>query len=239
MGPPASYRVTRVRHYSGATWLPSHFVYGDFTLCVGPFQNPSTMIRNTLRWSTTPWCKHLGLASFPFARRYLGNRCFFLFLELLRCFSSPRFLLACYVFTCGYSHITASEFPHSEICGSKLICSSPQLIAACHVLLRLPVPRHPPCALLRLTICFLNLDHLFQTIQTVLRLLMFSRNMWSFPPSGSLSCLSSGLSRMPNDSLPSDNSSIDVCPILRVHLIIFCLSFSPAYIEKQYLRAGP
>ena len=30
----------------------------------------------------------LGLASFPFARRYLGNRFFFLFLRLLRCFSS-------------------------------------------------------------------------------------------------------------------------------------------------------
>ena len=29
-----------------------------------------------------------GLASFPFARRYLENRCFFLFLRLLRCFSS-------------------------------------------------------------------------------------------------------------------------------------------------------
>ena len=41
-------------------------------------------------------------------------------------------------------------FPHSEICGSKLICSSPQLIAACHVLHRLPMPRHSPYALLRL-----------------------------------------------------------------------------------------
>ena len=30
----------------------------------------------------------LGLAFFPFARRYLENRCFFLFLRLLRCFSS-------------------------------------------------------------------------------------------------------------------------------------------------------
>ena len=38
-------------------------------------------------------------------------------------------------------------FPHSEICGSKLICSSPQLIAACHVLRRLPMPRHSPYAL--------------------------------------------------------------------------------------------
>ena len=38
-------------------------------------------------------------------------------------------------------------FPHSEICGSMDICSSPQLIAACHVLHRLLMPRHPPCTL--------------------------------------------------------------------------------------------
>ena len=47
------------------------------------------------------------------------------------------------VFSCG--------FPHSEICGSMDICSLPQLIAAYHVFHRLLVPRHPPCALLRLT----------------------------------------------------------------------------------------
>ena len=45
-----------------------------------------------------------------------------------------------------------SEFPHSEISGSMLICSSPKLIAAYHVFHRLPVPRHSPCALVRLTI---------------------------------------------------------------------------------------
>ena len=39
--------------------------------------------------SVTPECTHSGLASFHFARRYFGNRCFFLFLRLLRCFSSP------------------------------------------------------------------------------------------------------------------------------------------------------
>ena len=32
-----------------------------------------------------------------------------------------------------------------------LICSSPKLIAAYHVFHRLPVPRHSPCALVRLT----------------------------------------------------------------------------------------
>ena len=37
----------------------------------------------------TPVCTHTGLGSFHFARRYFGNRCFFLFLRLLRCFSSP------------------------------------------------------------------------------------------------------------------------------------------------------
>ena len=42
------------------------------------------------------------------------------------------------------------EFPHSEIRGSKLICSSPRLIAACHVLHRLLMPRHSPYALIRL-----------------------------------------------------------------------------------------
>ena len=36
---------------------------------------------------------------------------------------------------------------HSEIFGSKVICTYPKLIAAYHVLHRLREPRHPPCAL--------------------------------------------------------------------------------------------
>ena len=43
--------------------------------------------------------------------------------------------------------MTPCRFPHSDICGSKPICSSPQLFAAYRVLLRLPLPRHSPCAL--------------------------------------------------------------------------------------------
>ena len=39
---------------------------------------------------------------------------------------------------------------HSEIPGSKCACHSPRLIAACHVLRRLMVPRHPSCARIRL-----------------------------------------------------------------------------------------
>ena len=45
----------------------------------------------------------------------------------------------------------AAVLPHSEISGSTLICSSPKLIAACHVLHRLLMPRHSPCALFSLT----------------------------------------------------------------------------------------
>src|SRR4051812_31935894 len=41
-------------------------------------------------------------------------------------------------------------FPHSEILGSKLVRSSPRLIAAYHVLHRLSAPRHPPNALVTL-----------------------------------------------------------------------------------------
>ena len=37
-------------------------------------------------------CYRTGLGSCAFARRYLRNRCYFLFLRVLRCFSSPRSL---------------------------------------------------------------------------------------------------------------------------------------------------
>ena len=53
--------------------------------------------------------------------------------------------------------------PHSEISGSTLICSSPKLIAACHVLHRLLMPRHSPCALYSLT--FEMISHFWFSIK--------------------------------------------------------------------------
>ena len=53
------------------------------------FPKPFSWLPCSLMQSITPRCTHHGLGSFPFARRYSGNRCFFLFLRLLRCFSSP------------------------------------------------------------------------------------------------------------------------------------------------------
>jgi hypothetical protein len=45
----------------------------------------------------------------------------------------------------------AGGFPHSEISGSMLVASSPELFAGCHVFHRLWSPRHPPYALGHLT----------------------------------------------------------------------------------------
>jgi hypothetical protein len=43
--------------------------------------------------------------------------------------------------------MTPAGLPHSEISGSQIVCISPELIAAYHVLHRLLTPRHPPSAL--------------------------------------------------------------------------------------------
>jgi hypothetical protein len=63
----------------------------------------------------------------------------------------PELPSCAYVFSAGCSGITRSGFPHSEIPGSKLVCSSPRLIAAYRVLHRLLAPRHSPYALSSLT----------------------------------------------------------------------------------------
>ena len=56
-------------------------------------------------------------------------------------------------------HLQCTRLSHSEIYGYQLVCSSPQLIAAYHVLHRLLVPRHPPCALIRFKYCILQTNH--------------------------------------------------------------------------------
>ena len=63
---------------------------------------------------------------------------------------------ACLCIQHAVTGVLPDGFPHSDICGSMDICSSPQLFAAYHVFLRLLVPRHPPCALISLTITLLH-----------------------------------------------------------------------------------
>ena len=71
-------------------------------------------------------------------------------------FQFRRFPSYTYFVQCRMTGYCPAGLPHSEICGSKDICSSPQLIAACHVLLRLLMPRHSPCALFSLTYFLVN-----------------------------------------------------------------------------------
>ena len=137
------------------------FAYRAFTFYGGSFQSlrlsPDLV---TLRGSPTSapqprvGLRRLGLGYSPFARRYSGNRVFFLFLEVLRCFSSLGSRRATYVFSDGRLGITPAGFPHSGILGSKPACGSPRLIAASHALHRFLAPRHPPFALSSLTTNF-------------------------------------------------------------------------------------
>ncbi len=85
-----------------------------------------------------------GLGCSPFARHYWGNHCCFLFLEVLRCFSSLRSPPHTMV---RVTALQAAGLSHSETRGSQVICTSPRIIAAYRVLHRLREPRHPPCAL--------------------------------------------------------------------------------------------
>ena len=85
-----------------------------------------------------------GLGSSPFARHYSGNRCFFLLLQVLRCFSSLRSLRPLLPVT----GLLPAGLPHSDTPGSLPACGSPGFFAACRVLPRLQKPRHPPSALI-------------------------------------------------------------------------------------------
>ena len=67
--------------------------------------------------------------------------------------------------------VSSCRFPHSDIHGSLVICTSPWLFAAYHVFRRLLVPRHPPCALFCLTfihsvVCRLVAFFAFLSFQT-------------------------------------------------------------------------
>ena len=88
-----------------------------------------------------------GLGSCAFARHYWRNHCYFLFLQVLRCFSSLRSPSA----LSGMPSLQDGGLSHSEIRASQVICTYTRLFAAYHVLLRLQEPRHPPYAL---SFCF-------------------------------------------------------------------------------------
>ena len=125
--------------------MMNRFAYQTVTVYGRTFQIVPLTMQTATAWSYNPthavtwvvWAIPRSLATTG------GIIVYFLFLQVLRCFSSLR------------SPPTLSRIPalqagglsHSEIRGSRDICSYPRLIAAYHVLHRLREPRHPPCAL--------------------------------------------------------------------------------------------
>ena len=151
MVPACSVKVPRVSTYSGSRHVNSPFAYGAFTLSGRLSQNRSARIvesitRSEPRDARIPvWALSISLAAT---------------LEIDVSFSSSGYLdvsvhrVPFHTLWIGVwmTEPSSAGFPHSDIRGSRDICSSPRLFAAYHVFLRLLVPRHPPCALSCLTL---------------------------------------------------------------------------------------
>ena len=141
---PGSLRIPRVPSYSGLQPLQERFTLtGLLPSLVKSFHSLFCLCSLQLCCSAPRKRRNVfGLGWHLFDRLYLGVHFCFLFLRLLRCFSSPGSLHV------RGDRITPIGLPHSDILGSRVICTSPRLFAACHVLRRLLKPRHPPSALL-------------------------------------------------------------------------------------------
>ena len=86
MVPPRSHKISRASWYSGSTLNVQYFAYRVLTF----YDRPSQTVRLYFPFLMSVRTPDIsGLGSSRFARRYLGNRVFFLFLRVLRCFSSP------------------------------------------------------------------------------------------------------------------------------------------------------
>ena len=96
------------------------------------------------RGPTTPKRpKPLGFGLFPVRSPLLRESLLFSLPTGTKMFQFPAFAFL----TRGMTGLQPAGLSHSEICGSKGICTYPQLFAAYHVLHRLQEPRHPPYAL--------------------------------------------------------------------------------------------
>ncbi len=146
---PASDRISVPRPTQVPDPSRSTVTYGTLTLCGPSLQNGSV---NTPVSHSSPCGGPVlqppgepGFGLFRVRSPLLAEA--FLFLGVLRCFSSPGCLRPSYEFSRTIRRVHRLGFPHSEICGLAPADGSPQLIAACHVLLRPLAPRHPPYAL--------------------------------------------------------------------------------------------
>ena len=140
MVPPCSDRISRVPPYSRINTTlhirGCHPLWPDF-----PDRSAYLVLTTGLFRFRSPLLAESRLMSFPPGTEM---------------FQFPGFASPHYVFS---DDTLAGGLPHSDIHGSTPARGSPWLFAACHVLHRLLVPRHPPNALLMLeTIRALGID---------------------------------------------------------------------------------
>ena len=89
MVPISSVWISRVPTYSGFRQLNQGFVYRRFTFFAATFQLLRLPILILLCGPYPDRITTIGLGWSDFARHYSRNHCCFLFLRVLRCFSSP------------------------------------------------------------------------------------------------------------------------------------------------------
>ena len=150
MVPARSDKVSRVSSYSGYRSVSLSFAYGAFTLSGRLSQSRSAGLSESGPRSEP---RNARIPVWPLPRS-LAATC-----GIDVSFSSSSYLdvsvhrvpLHALWIGAWMTGVCPAGFPHSEIHGSRDICSSPWLFAAYHVFLRLSVPRHPPCALSCLT----------------------------------------------------------------------------------------
>ena len=151
MVPAHSHKVSRVSWYSGYCYVTLSFAYGALTLFGRSFQDRSATLGKS-RTQSEPRNARIPVWALPrsLAATYGITVVFFSsgYLDV----SVHRVPLHTLWIGVWIREVFSRGFPHSDICGSLCICHSPQLFAAYHVFLRLLVPRHPPCALISLTI---------------------------------------------------------------------------------------
>ena len=155
MVPAYSHKVSRVSWYSGYRLVRLTFMYGAITLSGWSFQGHSiSLSKSILRSEPLNACTQVWALSVSLAATSKITVVFFSsgYLDV-SVHRVPDINLWIQLMT---TEVFSVRFPHSDICGSMCICHSPQLFAAYHVFLRLLVPRHPPCALLRLTTMFVK-----------------------------------------------------------------------------------
>ena len=121
--PACSAGVSRVPAYSGSRGAAQPSGYGAFTLSGRLSQSRSPLLRQSPDAVRTLQRTRCSLGSSGFARRYSRNRCFFLFLRLLRCFSSPG-SPPCTMYSCTDARVfpaRVSPFRHLRINGHVLL----------------------------------------------------------------------------------------------------------------------